>query len=127
GPLVRGHLERAGLHTVTAAHALVRVVHHRAEGGLLDRSDGTYRGTGRLGAIHTQPTAEAFAVRLDGGELVSGEIFLSRYFVVVWEAPTLRTSSFASLTTDAEGAVVQDRFRHIKTLNSLLAEFRAQV
>jgi hypothetical protein len=43
--------------------------------------------------------------------------------VVIWETPTLRASSFAGLASDAEGTVVEDGFRHIKTLNSVLTEF----
>ena len=39
-PLVGGHLERAGLHAVAAAHALVRVVDHRSERGLLQGPTG---------------------------------------------------------------------------------------
>src|ERR1035441_1734020 len=65
-PLVGGHLERAGLHAISAAHALIRVVYYRPQRRLLQRAHGTHRSTRRLLAIHAQPTAVMLAVGFHG-------------------------------------------------------------
>jgi hypothetical protein len=56
--------------------------------------------------VHAQPAAVSLAVRFDGGELVGRDSFLGGNFVVVGKTPTLGTTAFAGLATDAEGAVV---------------------
>jgi hypothetical protein len=48
----------------------------------------------------------------DGGELMGRDVFLGGNFVVVRKTPALCTTAFASLATDAEGAVVKNRSRH---------------
>jgi hypothetical protein len=66
-------------------------------------------------------------MRLDGRQLVRGDRFFGRDFVVVRQAPTFRAGTFASPAPDAQGAVVEDCFRHIKTPNSVLAEIDLNV
>src|ERR1019366_2737304 len=56
-PLVGRHLEWTGLHAVTATHALVRVVGHRSQRGLLQCTHRTDRSARRLLAIHAQAAA----------------------------------------------------------------------
>jgi hypothetical protein len=56
--------------------------------------------------VHAQPAAVSLAVGFDSGKLMRGDSFLGGNFVVVWKTPTLGTTLFACLATDAEGAVV---------------------
>ena len=77
-PFVGRHLERAGLHAVAAAHALVGVVNHRARA--------RFSATRPPGRPKRRPAAAQFmhsrrlnvAVRLDGGQLVGGDASLRR-------------------------------------------------
>jgi hypothetical protein len=77
--------------------------------------------------VHAEAPAVFIAVRLDGRELVSGDLLFSGNLIVVWETPSFRASSFTGPTTYAEGAIIQNGFGHIETLNSFLPETSANV
>jgi hypothetical protein len=59
-------------------------------------------------------------MRFDGCKLMGGNLFLGGYFVVIGKTPSFGTGAFTSFTTNAKGAVVQDRLWHIKIFNSFL-------
>ncbi len=121
-PFVGRHLERAGLHAIAAAHALVGVVDHRSQGRLLQRAHRAHRRARRLLAVHAQAAAVALAVGFHRRQLVGRDRLFRGDLVVVRQPPALGAAAFAGLAADAKGAVVQYGLRHNKTLNSFLTE-----